>query len=109
MTNLDEDLNELMQTTVVPGVSGDEEELERLLDFMASRIESLMATQFEALMSMMYRLDISESKLRQALAASNPENPAKSLARLIIQRQKQRVATRDKYKQTSLDDWIDFE
>ncbi|MCB0664404.1 MAG: hypothetical protein KDC80_01215 [Saprospiraceae bacterium] len=108
MSSLDEDLYDLMQNQI-PDSSVEDPNQDRLLDFMTERIEALMADQFETLMSMMYRLDVSEAKLRNALAPDNPENPARSLARLIIQRQKQRVATRDKYKQNSLDDWIDFE
>ena len=109
MSTLDDELSELMETKIEPTQLDDDQADEKLIEFMTGRIEALMATQFESLMSMMYRLDVNEGKIRKALDPANPENPARSLARLIVQRQKQRMATRQQYQQNSSDHWIDIE
>jgi len=109
MSTVDDELFELMETRIEPSQTDDDLADETLVEYMTGRIEELMATQFESLMSMMYRLDVDEGKIRRALNPTNPENPAKGLARLIVLRQKQRMATREKYKQNSPDDWIDIE
>ncbi|MBK8505517.1 MAG: hypothetical protein IPL46_26970 [Saprospiraceae bacterium] len=88
MSTLDEELTELMQTRVNPDLSDTTEGDDQLIAFMSKRIEELMAGEFESLMSMMYRLDVDERKIRNALSPMNPENPATSLARLIVLRQK---------------------
>ncbi|MCB0686580.1 MAG: hypothetical protein KDC53_08645 [Saprospiraceae bacterium] len=103
----DEDLFELIKSQGLPELNQDQSE-EELIDFMSQRIEALLAGDFEALMSMMYRLDVDEAKIRKALAPHNPENPARSLARLIVQRQMKRMATREKYKRDA-GEWIDIE
>ena len=105
---LDDELLVLMQSRDLKGTNDQEDDQETLIKFMAQRIEEMMSGDFEALMSMMYRLDVAESKIRQALAPGNLENPARGLAKLIIERQKQRMETREKYRQNS-SDWIDLE
>lgn len=109
MSTLDDELSELMQIQVTPELTETTEGDDQLIDFMSRRIEELMAGEFESLMSMMYRLDVDERKIRKALSPANPENPATSLARLIVLRQKKRMATKKKYQPPSIDDWIDIE
>jgi hypothetical protein len=109
MSHLDDELSELMQTRVEPALSDTTESDDQLISFMSGRIEELMAGEFESLMSMMYRLDVDEQEIRKALSPANPENPATSLARLIVLRQKKRMATKKRYQPPSMDDWIDIE
>lgn len=109
MSALDDELLELMQSGSLKGTNDQDDEQEVLIKFMAQRIEEMMSGDFEALMSMMYRLDVAELKIRKALAPGNPENPARGLAKLIIERQRQRMETREKYRQNVSNDWIDLE
>lgn len=109
MRSLNEELTELLHTDVDAGLTDPEADYRQLIEIMSRRIEELLSGQFETLMSMMYRLDIDETSIRQALDPANPENPASSLARLIVDRQKQRMATKRKYQQPPFEDWIDFE
>lgn len=109
MRNLNDELSELMLTDVNRGLADSEFDSGQMIAILSRRIEELMAGRLEELMSMMYRLDIEESKIRTALAPGNEENPATSLARLIVERQNQRMATKKKYKQNPLSDWLDFD
>ncbi len=109
MRSLNEELTELLHTDVDAGLADPEADYHQLIEIMSRRIEELLSGQFETLMSMMYRLDIDENSIRRALDPANPENPASSLARLIVDRQKRRMATKRKYRQPPLEDWIDFE
>ena len=109
MSTLDDELSDLMKIKVAPEISETVAGDDQLIAFMSRRIEELMASEFETLMSMMYRLDVDEGQIRLALSPSNPENPATSLARLIVFRQKKRMATKEKYQPPSIDDWIDIE
>ncbi len=79
----------------------DEKELLRIL---SDRIAQLIAERPEYLFSLLYRLDVSEEKVHKALS-NLEEKPANILlAELVLQRQKQRAATRLAYKQKPLDD-----
>lgn len=70
-----------------------EKELETLL---AERVEYLLAHRLEFFFATMYRMDVNESQIHQALDAN--DQPALAIARFIIQRQKEKQATREKYR-----------
>jgi len=76
---------------------------EALLDWMSDYVAHLIESRLEYLMSTMYRMDISEGAVRKALSPFNLEPANVSVARLIIERQKQRVFTKGFYKQEELD------
>ena len=71
-----------------------EAELEQML---AERVEYLLAHQLEYFFATMYRMDVNESKIHEALDAQD-EKPSLKIARLIIQRQKEKQASREKYR-----------
>ena len=78
-----------------------EEELLRLLsDVVAEMIERRL----EFLLSLMYRLDVDEKKVHFALSPFCEEPANIALARLILERQKQRAFTKQYYKQEDLGD-----
>ncbi len=108
MSTLNDELSELLETDVDGQLEKVETNAEELILFMSRRIEQLLERSPDTLMSMMYRLDINEEKIKMALSPTNPENPAIGLARLIVDRQRQRMETKKKYKQPPLDDWADF-
>jgi len=78
-----------------------EAELERLL---ANQIADMIEHQFEVLLSIMYRLDIPEEKVHFALSPLSSEAPNVALAKLVIERQKQRAWTKMHYKPEDLGD-----
>ena len=77
---------------------------EELFAMLAEQIAYMIEDRLEYLLSLMYRLDISEAKVNFALSPMAPELPHIGLARLVMERQKQRISTKLEYKQPMLDD-----
>jgi len=65
-------------------------------------INHLINNDFERLVQLLYRLDVPEKKLKDALAA-HPANADSIIAELIIQRQIQKIQTRNRFNQDSSD------
>lgn len=65
-----------------------------LLALLAERIEEMLEKRPEYLMSLLYRLDVLEEKIRPAMHPAAPEPANLGLARLVLERQKQRAATK---------------
>ncbi|MEN8251645.1 MAG: hypothetical protein ABFS32_22175 [Bacteroidota bacterium] len=63
---------------------------------LARVIQHLLDKDFERLINGLYRIDVSEEKVKQAFASQ--DNIAETIAKLIIERELQKVATREKYK-----------
>jgi hypothetical protein len=82
------------------GISEDE-----LLDILTSQVEYLMDRRLDYLLSLLYRLDILEPKIKAVLYNQEIIAPARGLAKLILDRQKERVATRTKYKTEGDGSW----
>ena len=76
---------------------------EELLAIIANQVAYYMEYDLEFLFSSMYRLDIQEQKIKDALflEAEIPANIA--VAKLILERQKQRVYTKHFYKQEPIE------
>ena len=66
------------------------------LGLLEDRVGQLLADQPDLLWSFLYRLDVDESKIRMALQP--PADAVHALALLILERQKQRVATKTAYR-----------
>lgn len=66
------------------------------LRLLESRVGKLLAEQPDLLWSFLYRLDVDESKIRMALQP--PTDAVHALALLILERQKQRVATKTAHR-----------
>lgn len=77
---------------------------EEFFDFLSDHIAYLIEHKLEFLLSLMYRLDVNERKVHQALSPAAPEPANIGIARLVIERQKQRVATKQFYKQSQPED-----
>lgn len=77
---------------------------EELLQMLAGHIAGLIEHRLEYLLSMMYRLDIDERKVDRALSPYSEEPANLALARLVLERQKQRAFTKQHYKQKDLED-----
>ena len=61
-------------------------------------IQYLLENNFEKLCNAMYRLDVSERKFHEVLTGNSPENISSQLADLVIEREMQKVRTRELYK-----------
>jgi hypothetical protein len=72
---------------------------ETIQDQLAVYINELILTDFNKLMSILYQIDVSEAKIRKALATNQGQhNAGEILASFIIDRQLQKIRFRRKYK-----------
>ncbi len=71
------------------------------------RVAEMIEKDMPLLLSYLYRLDISESKINACLNPASPFHPYSCLATLIWERQKQRITTKLYYKNkdTTEDGW----
>ncbi|MFK7809123.1 MAG: hypothetical protein AB8F74_15075 [Saprospiraceae bacterium] len=77
---------------------------EDLLNVVANEVAYMLEYRIDFLMSLLYRLDVLEHHINHALSPFCTEPANIALAKLIIQRQRQRIITKQQYKQTKPDD-----
>ncbi|MBV6442434.1 MAG: hypothetical protein DYG98_22255 [Haliscomenobacteraceae bacterium CHB4] len=99
--------NTLQQTTALirgpfelEATPGSEQEL---LALLADRIAEMLEQRPEYLMSMLYRLDVLEEKIHPVMRPNAPEPANWGLARLVLERQKQRLDTKKTVKPEPLE------
>jgi hypothetical protein len=88
-------VNKLHLQEEIKGES-DTEKLERL----ASYLNDLVLNNFNHLVSILYRIDVSEQKVRLALA-QNPQNKTAGqiIAKLLLEREAEKIEFRKKFKE----------
>lgn len=89
-------VNNLQITNKNTGSETDEKQFELLVEF----IDDLIRNDFNRLLSILYRVDISEEKLKLKLA-QNKETPVPSaeiIAQLLIDREAEKMVSREKYR-----------
>lgn len=67
---------------------------------LAAHINHLIQYHFEQLVSLLYRIDVSEAKIKSLLQQQPNEDAAKIIAALIIERQLQKIKTRNLFRQS---------
>ena len=66
---------------------------------LAEKINILIQRDFEALVQLLYRIDVSEARLRRMLDSGSGEDTGVLIARLIMERQWQKIESRRRYRQ----------
>ena len=66
-------------------------ESDSLLTHLSNYINELILNNFELLIQLLYRIDVSESKLKKLLLENQNEDAGKMIANLIIERQIQKI------------------
>ena len=74
--------------------------LDQLKSSLAAYINSLINTDFNKLVSLLYRIDINEAKLRQLLDNNRESNAGAIITDLIIERQLQKIRSREHFRRT---------
>ncbi len=69
---------------------------------LARYIDELINHDFEKLINLLYRLDVSEDKLKSVIA-SHPSEIAVSITRLILERQLEKIQLRQQFQQAKED------
>lgn len=77
---------------------------QELFDLLCNEVAIMIETRMDYLLGLMYRLDVEEHKINKALHLDNPEPANVSLARLILERQKQRMFTKKNYKPPKIEE-----
>lgn len=76
---------------------------------LAAFVNHLINTNFEKLISLLYRIDISEAKLKELLQHNEDKNAGEIIAALIIERQQQKIKNRQLFSRdddiTEEDKW----
>lgn len=70
---------------------------------LSEKVKELMDTNWEKLLNILYRIDVSENKVKQVLAYVESKNIPKEIADLIIQRQIEKIKYRENYKNSNPD------
>jgi|SRR5436190_21840569 hypothetical protein len=65
---------------------------------LAEKINELINNDFQKLVSVLYRMDVSESKLKQLLNENPGTNAAFIITDLMIERQEQKIISRQQFK-----------
>ena len=87
-------LNNHLDTTFHDTMAGD-----KLFNELSNYIGSLIDTDFQRLIRLLYQVDINEETLKNLLRENDGRDSAKLIAALIIERQLQKLETRKSYKQ----------
>jgi hypothetical protein len=72
--------------------------LQELKEMLAKHINHLLQTNFEQLVNLLYRIDVSEKNLKELLAKNPKQDAGDIIAVLIIERQLQKIKTREQFK-----------
>ena len=78
---------------------------EELLRLLGDRIAWLIEYRMEYLLSLLYRLDVKEEQVDFALSPVCPDPANIALAKLVLERQKKRLKTKQEYKQDEIEGW----
>jgi hypothetical protein len=72
--------------------------LHEIKEKLTKHISYLITNNFQELINLLYRIDVNENKLRDLLKENSDADAANVIADLIIERQLQKIETRNKFK-----------
>jgi hypothetical protein len=75
-----------------------------LEDMLAGEINRLVEHDFHKLVTILYRVDVNEHKLKQLLKDNPGKDAGVLIARLMIERQAEKISTRESLKRKAEDD-----
>src|SRR6188474_1472593 len=70
---------------------------QQLVEKLSIFIDDLIQNNFQKLVAILYKIDVSEKKLKQLLQESEGVNAAGIISTLIIERQQQKIESRKKF------------
>ena len=71
---------------------------EELIQAFAVHLNDMIVNDFAQLITALYRIDVSEQKIRQTLIDNPSADAGRIIAHLIVERQKQKIKTRERYR-----------
>jgi ribosome-associated translation inhibitor RaiA len=82
-------------------------DMEKLEQLLAERLEQLISQDFQQFVVLLYTVDVSEKKIKDILAGEGNEDAYLLIARLIIERQLQKVKSRAASRESNPGEWMD--
>ena len=98
MEELTKFVNEEMGLSLSPDTS-----MEALRLRLCTRINEMITGDFQQLVNILYRVDVNERKLKYLLHENVGEDAAGIIAGLIIDRQMEKIASRQQFRQNESD------
>lgn len=77
---------------------------EALENILAQRLEMMVEKDFQQFVLLLYQVDVPENKVKEIFASEGYPHVYTSIARLIIQRQTEKIKSRETYRQQNLPD-----
>jgi hypothetical protein len=77
--------------------------IDELTEKLAAHINDLINNNFHQLIALLYTLDVNETKLRKVLKENVNEDAGKVIAHLIIERQLQKIKSRQEFSRKNND------
>jgi len=71
---------------------------DRLESLLAEKLNALIRSDFNALVQLLYKVDVNETRLRALLKTEANEDAGLLIARLILERQQQKILTRRQFQ-----------
>ena len=68
---------------------------------LSAYINTLIKNNFDKLITYLYRIDVNEQKLKSLLQQNPDEDAGNIIATLIIERQQQKIKTREQFSQSN--------
>jgi hypothetical protein len=69
------------------------------MEQLVEKINNLITADFSKLINILYRMDVSETKLKQLLKDKPAEDAARIIAELMIERQTEKIKSRQQFNQ----------
>ena len=91
-------ISERLELSIYPDVNRDQ-----LESIIADRVNYLVMYDFPQLLRLLYRIDISETKLKSELGSNPDKDSGRIIAKMIIERQLEKSKSREHFKKTDLD------
>ena len=85
----------LQENFALPGTVLEMQDAE---NFLVEKMNELIKTNFNYVIQLLYRIDVNENKLKQVLKCNPTEDAGKIIAQLIIERQQQKMISRNSFK-----------
>jgi hypothetical protein len=70
---------------------------DELIEAFAVHLNDMIVHQFSLLITALYRIDVSEQKIRQTMKENPKADAGKIIAHLVVERQKQKIKTREQF------------
>ncbi len=80
------------------------DQMDLLRERVAAVVKDLLDFDFGQLLNLLYLMDVDEEKLKEMLHETGETDPHYMIADMIIEREMQKVLSRQKYKQKKLED-----